>query len=402
MVHSNLFFRKSTQAERPTPECEQRILYHMEQAYSKVVWQLPDDFDTRDAFDRVLERLDMQSSPGYPYMREATTNGQWLEWNGVEMSKRKVDRLWHDVQQVVNDEWEQVLRVFIKQEPHKLTKVRDGRWRLIMAASLPVQVFWHMLFSYMNDLEIEESYVIPSQQGIVLVNGNWKDYKRQWDYHGLTCGLDKSSWDWTAPFWTLKLDLIFRYRMGRGDRLLEWLKHAQLAYYYMFSEPTLLLSDGTCLRQVVPGIMKSGCVNTISTNSHCQLFIHMAVCFDKGWDIHPLPRACGDDTLQHVKHTTDVQAYEKYGVVIKEVSETAEFVGHTFTDHGPVPNYWFKHLKKLLWQKDEFMGQYLDSMARMYVHTDYYIFWERIARCLGEPLPLSRAAYKYWYDYEEF
>lgn len=371
----------------------------MEHVFKPVIWKLPDDFDTRANFDRCLRRLDMTSSPGYPYQREAPTNGQWLKWNGVETDYIQTERLWHDTQLVIAGKWESIIKVFIKQEPHKRSKFESKRWRLIMAGSLPVQMAWHMCFSVLNDLEISEAHFIPSKQGIKFVSGDWKRFLNQCENLGLSCGLDKSSWDWTAPYWTLRLDLEFRLRLARGKRLDDWYVLASSLYDGMFKDPTLMLSDGRLFKQVVPGVMKSGCVNTISTNSHCQMFIHLAMCIENDLPLHPIPFACGDDTLQHPVHTEDISLYSKYGVVIKEVSETREFMGHTITDRGPIPNYMMKHISSFEHTDDDNLYQFLDSMARMYVHTDYYEFWEALVRAMGEELPLSRAAYLYWYDF---
>lgn len=363
-----------------------------------MIWKLPNDFLTEAAFRRALSRVDMQSSPGVPYMKEATTNGDWLKWNGLECDEFQVMRLWYDVSLVLNDQWEHLIRVFIKQEPHKKMKAKEGRWRLIMASSLPVQMVWHMLFGFQNDLEIEQCYNIPSQQGLVMVGGAWKQYLASWKSQGLTVGLDKSAWDWTAPKWCIDLDLELRYRLGRGDCMEEWLKMAKLMYHHMFDYPILILSDGTMLRQQMPGIMKSGCVNTISTNSHCQQFIHCVVAEECSISYKPFPKACGDDTLQHPKHTMDVSLYWKYGIMVKSVSEDIEFVGHEFTDRGPHPLYISKHFKKLQYMPDEHLAQYFDSMARMYVHTRYFELWQRLAEENNTPLPLSKSSYLYWYD----
>nr|QXV86560.1 RNA-dependent RNA polymerase [Solemoviridae sp.] len=340
----------------------------------------------------------MTSSPGYPYMKEAPTNGKWLKWNGVAVDEIQSLRLWHDVKLVFADQYEQISRVFIKQEPHKTAKALENRWRLIIASSLPVQVAWHMLFYQMNDAEIDQAYNIPSQQGIVMVGGGWKLFSRSWVERGLTYGLDKSAWDWTAPSWALDLDLEFRKRMARGSRLDAWHSIAKTLYRHMFEDSKLLLSDGSLFQQVVPGVMKSGCVNTISTNSHCQVFVHIAVSLDLGLSPEPLPVCCGDDTLQHERHVHDLDAYRKYGIVVKSAAPM-EFVGHEFHESGPYPLYVLKHIRKMHYVPAEILPQYFDSMARMYVHTPYYDMWESLASSAGINLPMSRESYMYWYDY---
>lgn len=374
----------------------------MELAYASARWRLPDNWDSFEKFEEAVRHLDMTSSPGLPYMREATTNGQWLKWNGIQADHCQLMRLWYDVQCVLNGEaGAQLIRVFVKQEPTKKTKVEEGRWRLIMASALSVQVAWHMLFAYQNDREIQQSYFIPSQQGLQMVGGGWKRYRSQWQNLGVTQGLDKSAWDWTMPWWIIEMDLEFRLRTGNGSQLGQWHRVAKMLYDRMFKDPVLVLSDGRMFRQTIPGVMKSGCVNTISTNSHGQCIIHCAVCYDLGMEINPMCRACGDDTLQHPKHCYDILAYRKYGIVVKSASDAMEFVGHEFTANGPHPLYMIKHLKKIQYVPEEHMAQYLDSMARMYVHTRYFDLWQSIANASGYDLPLSRDAYLFWYDYSD-
>lgn len=400
-MHTNKYFKQSATSAVPTDMEQSSILYHMEQAYEQARWALPDDFDSIEAFERALTRVDMTSSPGYPYCREAPTNGEWLGWNGIECDAFRQRRLWYDTCTVLQGKYDMYLKSFVKLEPHKISKVEEHRWRLIMAAPLPVQMAWHMLFDYQNDCEIKKAYYIPSQQGLKLPGGHWKLYRQQWINSGYDCGLDKSAWDWTAPYWALMLDLDFRTRMGRGRRKADWRAIAEILYDQMFYRPVIMLSDGTLWQQTVGGIMKSGCVTTISTNSHIQVMIHLLACWDVGVSIWPLPVACGDDTLQTQLQSSNLDAYRKYGVCVKQASAGLEFVGHDFLETGPWPVYMPKHVKKLLYVSDDILPQYLDSMARMYVHTPFYDMWETLAERLVGGLPLSKEAYLYWYDFEE-
>lgn len=376
----------------------------LEEQYAPAAWRLRVDYRSRQNFVRCLSRLDLSSSPGWPYMREAPTTGRWLKFNGLEFDPIQVERLWFDVQLVFSGEFEMYLKLFIKQEPHKRSKADVGRWRLIMASPLCVQMSWHMLFADMNDREIEVSLEIPSQQGIVLPKAGWISYMRVWASLGLTSGLDKTAWDWTFPYWAIVADLELRRRLARPeslDDLERWNNDAKLLYSQMFEHPKILMSDGTIYEQEVPGVMKSGCVNTISTNGHGQSLLHVVVCLDKGVPILPLPRSCGDDTLHHPAHVEDLETYRRYGIVVKSVSSTLEFVGHEFRSGGPVPMYLLKHLFKLPYIPDEDLSQYLDSMARMYVHSEYYSGWSYLASRLNVSLPLSREGYLRWYDWQE-
>lgn len=374
----------------------------METKYKPVVWALPNDFDSKEMYIESLSRLDMTSSPGIPYCREATTNGAWLGWNQVEAAPAQLERLWIDVQAVLAGTFDTYYRSFIKMEPHKLAKCEQKRWRLIIASPLPVQVAWHMLFDYQNDLEIAEALFIPSQQGIKIYGGDWKRFLGVWKQSNLVSSLDKKAWDWTAPYWSIKLELEFRYRLARGRFKEHWYEIARRLYDDAFIAPKIVTTEGLVLRQLYPGIMKSGCVNTISANSHCQVILHLAVCMTLNDELHPLPACLGDDTLNAPQHVTieHIMAYERFGIQIKTVGDLIEFMGHTFHDSGPVPTYKSKHLIRLAYQPNENLDNYLNDMLRMYAHHDeMYRFWENLAGLLGVTIHMSREATLFWYDY---
>lgn len=396
------FYKASSKIEPPPSMRLERVLYIMERAYAPCKHAMDEDFDQRTSFDRAVWRIDRKSSPGYPYCLEKTTNGEWLGWNGFSYDEHALNRLWFDVKAVFDTlNADCLLRLFIKNEPHSLEKIASGRLRIIMAAPLHIQMCWHMLFDKLNDLEIEHTYDIPSQQGIVLPAGNWKAFVRQWKYKGYDVGLDKRAWDWTVPAFLLELDLEFRLRMMTGSRKDAWLSIAKELYRTTFYEAKVLLSDGSVYEQMYPGIMKSGCVNTISTNSHLQVAVHVLACEDQNVDYKPLPVCCGDDTLQCSWQASDIEAYQRYGAVIKTASAAIEFVGHEFTSAGPIPLYHDKHIVKSFHVKDADLAQYFDSMCRMYCKNQYmFDFWANYAWECGISV-FTKEWYNYWYDYEE-
>lgn len=342
----------------------------------------------------------MKSSPGWPYLCEATTNGNFLGWNQIDFDPLKIERLWFDVRTYLENPVQITLFCFVKLEPHKISKIRENRWRLIMASPIHVQVVWTMLFGYQNDLEIQQCYHIPSQQGVILPGGGWKLFLEQWRSRGYDTGLDKSAWDWTFPYWLIELDLDFRRRMGRGAKMGSWWEIASKLYNDMFVNPWVLLSNGAFYEQVYPGVMKSGCVNTISSNSHAQVMVHILVAASTGSPMYPLPVCCGDDTLQRKDQATDLEAYERFGAIVKSASEGLEFVGHEFISCGPVPLYLGKHLVKSFHVDDRNVSDYFDSMCRMYCKSPLFDFWSSYARFSGVNV-YSREYYNHWYDNEK-
>lgn len=387
-----------TAAVKPDLEQREKVLSYMEDWYKPCRWILPDDWFSFSRFMLVLRRLDNQSSPGYPYCRSHQTIGEWLGFDGFNYDSLKVQELWLDVQLVYRGQSDMVQRVFIKQEPHKVAKAREGRWRLIMSFPLNFQVFWHLLFDYQNDLEIKHSTSIPSQQGIWLHGGAWKNHVFRWKQMGYDVGLDKSAWDWTFPKWLLDWDLEFRFRMGHGSLMHEWREHANKQWEMAFGKGArFITTEGYELEQLEPGIMKSGSVVTISSNSHAQAMLHVLVCLDEKVNPWPYPACCGDDTLQRLDQAS-VQGYLKYGVVVKSASEGLEFMGHEFLKNGPAPLYMEKHYNKFLHIDEEFVAEYLEAMCRLYVKTPYFEVWESLCIEFG-CLPPSKWALTRWYDH---
>lgn len=265
-----------------------------------------------------------------------------------------------------------------------------------MACPLDLQVLWHMVFARQNHIIVEKALELPSAQGMIIPFGQWRYHYNKWVQQGLTYGSDKSAWDWTVSEWMLELDLAFRNRIIHTDN--DWLKQATKLYNNAFGNTIIQLSDGRRFRQLYPGVMKSGCVNTISTNSHGQVMLHILYSLRKGIRVEPMLVAVGDDTLQDELHADDVDLYESFGVKIKSVSTTLEFLGREWTDIGMVPMYTSKHLFSLLYKSDQYIPEILDAYAREYVNSDeMFDFWAKLAHELGVGSKVySRDYYKYW------
>nr|UGO57586.1 MAG: hypothetical protein 2 [Riboviria sp.] len=375
----------------------------MEQEYKGCAVSI-DDFDDREWFNTCVRNLDFRSSPGYPFMNENSTIGGWLEFDGLGFSAIKMDRLWMMVNALMEDEEVECLwRVFIKMEPHKRHKILQERYRLIMCPPLHVQILWQMLFSRQNSMEIDQAYFIPSQQGMMLPFGNWRLFYSQWKDQGTTCGTDATAWDWNLPGWVLQLDLKFRERQVRGSRTKHWMEQAAKLYRNAFRDCKLLFSDGTVYQQMHWGIMKSGCVNTISTNSHGGVMYHIIYCLVTGTPMYPMPKCMGDDKLVAEEHILDLEVYERYGNLIKSVSTTCEFGGHEFTDDGPKPMYLGKHVYNFLHVEPDVLEDTLDAYLRMNALNDEgWDFWSNITNKLGlAGKVLSRSYYQAWYNNPE-
>lgn len=319
---------------------------------------LPADFLTRAHFQRVLEDIDMRSSPGIPLCYSYPTNGDFLKVNG-EWRVANVDLLYAMVNSWFDGTLDEFpLRVFIKREPHKIEKIKEGRLRLIMAVPLPLQVVDQLLFGTQNQREVDLFDTIPCAPGWGITYGGW----RMVDSRAI--GLDRVAWDYSVPYWLLQLELRLRFNLCLNANDL-WKRSAIRRYQELYHRPQFQLSSGAIYRQMQSGIVKSGAVNTISTNTHCQLLLHAYASFLSGSDDTGYFLAMGDDTLQQGYNIAYIDELSK--IVRLKPPVVGEFCSMLFKRGGVVePLNYGKHLTNLLHQKPEHLCASFRSLQLLY------------------------------------
>jgi len=371
----------------------------MEHLYSKMP-PIRQDWDSYESFRRQLLFLDNSSSPGWPYMREKTTIGSWLGADGLgNFDEMQVQRLWYDTQQVMQGKYRHLFRAFVKDEPHKKAKKLASKWRLIVAASLPVQMAWRLAFAEQNDWLNDNAYSTPSAHGLVFSSGGWKRFKAHCLTKKLKVSRDLSAWDINAPGWVLEAVKQLRIRLGGPNPPRTWIDCVERLYYDAFSNAHVLFSNGAILRQLFEGFMKSGLFNTISDNSLAQGFMHLIACLRTMAGLVPW-WATGDDVIHGEVPPQYVEQLELLGCKVKEIEEKLVFMGTDFTnDDGPVPVYFSKHIVKVCTAMDEeTRAQTLDAFARLYCHDEKkWLLWASIASKFSVNLR-SRSYYRFWYD----
>lgn len=362
----------------------------MEEQYTGIP-EAPVDWMSFERFKYHLSQLDNTSSPGWPYMRTATTIGAWLGADGLgNYDERKIQTLWHDTQLVLAGKYEHLFRVFVKDEPHKRKKIESHKWRLIIATSLPVQMVWRMAFDHQNKWLNAHPYTTPSAHGLVFPHGGWRRFKSMVDTLGLRWSRDIAAWDVNAPGYLLRDVRRVRKRFGGPD---SWLRVVDLLYDDAFVHPKLLFSNGIVLEQTYEGFQKSGTFNTISDNSQAMAIGHFHACRRARMPVCPV-RATGDDVLQAAWSDSYGAALETLGMVVKEVTTACVFMGTDFTDR-PKPVYFEKHIVNLASTTAE-LSEVLDSYVRLYCYSEHLDFWHEVARQLGVKVR-SKAYCQFWY-----
>ncbi|AYN77812.2 P1-P2 fusion protein [Pumpkin polerovirus] len=224
------------------------------------------------------------------------------------------------------------IRVFVKGEPHKQSKLDEGRYRLIMSVSMVDQLVARVLFQNQNKTEIALWRAIPSKPGLGLstdeqitdfarnlsqyVKESRGDIIERW--HECVVPTDCSGFDWSVSSWMLEDDMVVRNNLTLNNT--ELTKRLRAAWLKCIANSVLCLSDGTLLAQEFPGVQKSGSYNTSSSNSRIRVMA--SIYAGASWCI-----AMGDDALE--SSDTDLRVYSDLGLKV-EVSDKLEFCSHHF------------------------------------------------------------------------
>lgn len=338
----------------------------MKQMTRDLAWEIPEDLFTYEHFRKVVSEVDMQSTPGYPYCLDHPTNQAFFHAKDGEIPDERAREIFEMVKQRINNKGTaDPIRLFIKPEPTKLRKLEEKRTRLISSVSIIDQIYDAMLFVPMNNVMINNYHTTPIKVGWSPYVGGWREIP-QVDVQAT----DKSSWDWVVFAWLLELELEWRSMMCKTTGTLKqiWLEHALHRYSELFISPLFITSGGMLLRQRFPGIMKSGCINTITTNSAMQLLLHIRVCLLLGIPIGFIS-CMGDDTLQEAfsrEFLTKYLTLLAQFCNIKETTHKAEFAGMEYIGHRCEPVYFGKHAFNLLHAAESNIEQLAASYALLY------------------------------------
>lgn len=387
----------------PTDDELARVLFYAEDLFSPLRTELPYDWDSRSSFEKVTMQLDRTSSPGWPLCQESSTIGGWLFGESLFPNAMRLEQLWTMVNLVFSGEYFHAFKIFIKQEPHSKKKQTEGRWRLIMMSSLPVQVAWHMAFSHLQTRTLKTTGLHPLRHGMVYYGGGWKRFHAENICFNRDYALDMSAWDWNSHLWPYRAmqELYVRLTAGATNK---WVRVFNLLFEDAFVNKKILLPDGTILQQCDDGgLMPSGLVPTIDLNGSASQLVDVLARFRLGipQDNHQV--RTGDDALITRPLQVDlyVSALEQAGCVVKEHFQCEEFMGFEIKDSGFYPKYLGKHLLNLKSQKDEHLIDSLDGYLRIYVYdVEMFNFFKEVARFLGIEVR-SRQYYLYFAEHPD-
>jgi len=242
------------------------------------------------------------------------------------------------------------VKVFVKQEPHKLTKIQEGRVRLICSVSLLDNLIARLLCSQQNNTEILRHSTLPVKPGLGLHNDGLKALNSYvntvFSDHDPAEG-DVKGWDWSFQEWDFTMDCERRIHLARASGTV--FEKILKSHFYCMARKVFVLSDGTMHEQIIPGIMPSGWYNTSSSNSNCRCMNHHMIAIEKGFD--PRIMAMGDDSVE-VYFDDAIDAYSRLGKNMSMFNKVSrvdfEFCSTRFNGYLGVPVNIDKQIYNLL------------------------------------------------------
>nr|WMV94234.1 RNA-dependent RNA polymerase [Pepper vein yellows virus] len=351
-LQAERWLQRAQSAKIPSSENRERVINKTVEAYSNVKTFGPtatrgDKLEWRqflEDFKSAVFSLELDAGIGVPYIAYGRpTHKGWVEdpkllpvlarltFNRLQ-KMLEVESSDMSAEELVQAGLCDPIRTFVKREPHKQSKLDEGRYRLIMSVSLVDQLVARVLFQNQNKREIALWRANPSKPGFGLstdeqvlefvqalaaqVEVSPEEVITSWEKYLVPT--DCSGFDWSVAEWMLHDDMVVRNKLTLD--LNPTTEKLRSVWLKCICNSVLCLSDGTLLAQRVPGVQKSGSYNTSSSNSR----IRVMAAYHCGAD---WAMAMGDDALESVN--TNLEVYKSLGFKV-EVSGQLEFCSHIF------------------------------------------------------------------------
>lgn len=324
-------------------------------------------------YSSVLQDVNRDSSPGMPFIAMGCVDNVTALTRYPEQVKEavwqrllvltfgNVERM--NAVQLVQSGAVDPVRIFVKNEPHNLLKVKQGRMRLISSVSLVDQLVERILMSQQNKAEIDSWHKIPSKPGMGLNDEGLEmiyDYVAKWPnkYEA-----DISGWDFGLQAWEMLWEADVRAELAG---MVGSLYHKAIrARVWCEANSLFMLSDGSLIAQTVPGKRCSGSYNTSAGNSRCRVMLGYLVGA-------PQIMAMGDDSVEVGTEEHRIK-YEKMGHIIKTFAPSTngfEFCSMRIekTNDGRVtgvPVNWSRSFYRLLHATQDFEARKLQFCYEM-------------------------------------
>lgn len=262
------------------------------------------------------------------------------------------------------------IRVFVKDEVHKRSKLEAGMARIISSVSVVDQIVERVLWGPQNRLNIDSYQNTPSKAGfgMSLDSQCAELYSSVLEMQaaGATSESDMSHWDWTVQWWDTLLATKVRISQSKCDGESPFAL-ISLARCFTASWSVFSLSDGSMFSQVVPGGMKSGRYATTADNSYMRAGNYALISMRDNRAVGRVV-VMGDDALENTVPDA-IARYSELGKVVKlykTFTHTFNFCSHDFQVGGVAyPDTWEKLVFRYLGHQQvthELRAELLDNL----------------------------------------
>jgi hypothetical protein len=300
-----------------------------------------DDQRFQSYLDEKMSETNPDATPGVPYVKLGPKTGSVLRHHYHYIRSRVEERLRllksTDVTKMTAIELVEhnlcdPVRVFVKQEPHKKTKLILGRQRLISSVSLVDNIVERVLHSLLNKHWVSVWDKIPAKPGIGFQDRDVNVIRDNVGSMEDPAALDASHFDWSVNGFYFDWDADFRSEQLclRKDDALNVALHNRA---YCLSLSVFQCSNGTLVEQVDRGIQLSGSYTTSSSNSNIRNMASLLV------DIDGHPISMGDDGLDSMYNVDAPKIYyDVCGFNVKMYERinkgNFEFCSHLYTPNN--------------------------------------------------------------------
>lgn len=263
------------------------------------------------------------------------------------------------------------INTFVKQEPHKRSKIDSGRYRLISGVSFVDCMIDRIIWGALSRKVLDNVGKTPVLYGWTPIRGQYKKLLSKLAGSDIMA-LDKEAWDWNVRGWMVRELFVCLTRLCVDDTDW-WLKLAWMRWQCVFRNPVFELPDGDVYKQNHWGVMKSGCYLTLLGNSVMQWILHEIAADRLGLELgHSV--YIGDDSVQAgiVDPGSFVRCMESLGVKCKQPVITrgeCEFVGSHMRPDSITPAYREKHEFLLRHVNPDTYDDTLASYSLLYAHV---------------------------------
>jgi len=286
----------------------ERALDRLETIFAPAKYESAVDFSSNAHLERVCDeilRKNGDKSPGAIFQRlDCSTNKEVFEKFGIPGVVALVQARLALMRSSSQEEARYIadaIKLFIKFEPHKRSKITNKRWRLIWGVSLIDQIIDRALYGEMINIALKQHNSTPNKPGFNFKRGGVSRLARQYGTLKPTWrSFDARSFDITASGWGLETVAALNARLNassspsRADWDLIANRREQAVLY-----GTFVFSDGTMCRKVKPGIQPSGRFTTIDSNGKLVALCRVLWDITKGVPTNSMSFiTMGDDSVQ--------------------------------------------------------------------------------------------------------